>query len=658
MHFHIREIVLWPRVAAVPPKRVVLAGGSLNVVSGVSRTGKSAVIPIIDYCLGSDTCHIPVITIRDKCSWFGIVVDTERGQILLARREPGSQRTTGDMFVLNGPTVEVPASIESKNTTVEAVKRGLDGLAGLTQLDFDADETGSGFKGRPSFRDLMAFTFQPQNIVANQSILFFKADTHEHREKLRTIFPYVLGAISPALLATQHELAQLRKELNRKERELASLRQVSERWISEIKAWASQGRELGVLPPDTSLDVPFPSLVDSLRHATRRVDQSAVTTVEAIDGAVAELVALEREESERSTTLAQLRRRLSEMELLRDATSVYRDQLYVQRDRLKVSEWIADLQRDSHACPICGQDFADGPDHLTPLIASLAKLEDTASQTAGLPFAFDREMQRVRDELRRSTEQLEGVRHRIRVLTRASDTAKARHDSTLRAARYLGRLEQALEHYERLGGDEGIAAEVAALQERTFLLEGMLREHDVATRTEMALKRLAMLTQPLLPKLDAERPLDPVSFSVQDLTVKVAGRDREDYLWEIGSGSNWLSYHLSVAVGLQQFFLQLPHSPVPAFLVIDQPSQVYFPKQLSVAQREGDEDPYQDEDVAAVRKIFTMLADAVRDCNGRLQIVVLDHATDTVWGDVEGLVVAAQWRDGAKLVPEDWPTQY
>ena len=51
-----------------------------------------------------------------------------------------------------------------------------------------------------------------------------------------------------------------------------------------------------------------------------------------------------------------------------------------------------------------------------------------------------------------------------------------------------------------------------------------------------------------------------------------------------------------------------------------------------------------------------MLADAVRDSKGRLQIIVLDHATDTVWGDVDGLTVAAQWRDGAKLVPDDWPS--
>jgi len=655
MRFHIREIILWSRSSALPPKRVAFGPNALNVVSGVSRTGKSAVIPIIDWCLGSDTCHIPVNTIRDKCSWFGIIADTERGQILLARREPGSQRTTGDMYVLNAPTVDLPKAIEAKNTTVDAVKRALDGLAGLTQLDFDGDEAGGGFKGRPSFRDLMAFTFQPQNIVANQSVLFFKADTHEHREKLRTIFPYVLGAISPALLAKQHELAELRKDLLRKERELSSLRQISERWIAEIRAWTSQGRELGVVPASVGTDMPVPTLVDALREATRRGGQAAMATVEAVGGAVAELVALQREEADKSTALAQLRRRLSEMEQLRDATSAYSGQLYVQRDRLRVAEWLGNLHRESHACPICGQDFTSSPDHLTELIEALATLEKTTSQASGIPAAFDRELQRVGEDLRRATEQLEGVRHRIRALTRASDAAKARQDSTLQSSRFLGRLEQALEHYEQLGSDEGAAAEVAALREQVRRIEGELREHDVARRTDLALKRLASLVQPLVPKLDAERPQDPVSFSIPDLTLRVAGRDREDYLWEIGSGSNWLSYHLSVAVGLQQFFLQLPHSPVPSFLVVDQPSQVYFPKQLTPAQRAGDEEPYQDEDVAAVRKIFAMLADAVRDTDGQLQIIVLDHATDTVWGDVEGLNVAAQWRDGAKLVPDNWP---
>lgn len=79
-----------------------------------------------------------------------------------------------------------------------------------------------------------------------------------------------------------------------------------------------------------------------------------------------------------------------------------------------------------------------------------------------------------------------------------------------------------------------------------------------------------------------------------------------DYLWEIGSGANWLAYHIVVTLALQRFFLECPHHPVPAFLIYDQPSQVYFPR---TKQDEDDKDDFQlkDKDVDAVRKVFRLL---------------------------------------------------
>jgi hypothetical protein len=177
------------------------------------------------------------------------------------------------MFTLQGLTVEAPDSIADKNTTVDAVKRSLDELAGLTRLDFESDRSVAAFRpGRPSFRDMMAFTFQPQNIIANRDVLFFRAHTHEHREKLRTIFPYVLGALTAEVLAKQRELGLLRTDLQRKERELATLRQVSERWISEIRGWASQARELGLLQSPLESSAPVSTIIDALRRVTLAID--------------------------------------------------------------------------------------------------------------------------------------------------------------------------------------------------------------------------------------------------------------------------------------------------------------------------------------------------------------------------------------------------
>ena len=95
------------------------------------------------------------------------------------------------MFMLEGNVVEVPEKTPEGNTTADIVKRALDKLAGLSQLGLNPDSE----VARVSFRDLMAFTFQPQYIVANPMVLYFNADTSEHRYKLKAIYPYVLGVL-------------------------------------------------------------------------------------------------------------------------------------------------------------------------------------------------------------------------------------------------------------------------------------------------------------------------------------------------------------------------------------------------------------------------------------------------------------------------------
>lgn len=94
MKFQIEKLILWPKNAKYNYKAIDFDINSVNVITGDSRTGKSAIIPIIDYCLASGECYIPTQTIRNACSWFGIVVNLENSKVLLARREPGIQKST------------------------------------------------------------------------------------------------------------------------------------------------------------------------------------------------------------------------------------------------------------------------------------------------------------------------------------------------------------------------------------------------------------------------------------------------------------------------------------------------------------------------------------------------------------------------------------
>ncbi|ALM83829.1 DUF3732 domain-containing protein [Bordetella sp. N] len=655
MFLQIRSVVLWPRNPVFSPRRLRFDLGKVNVISGASRTGKSAVIPIIDYCLGSATCSIPVNTIRKHCEWFGVIVATSQGDKLLARREPGSQRSTDDMFLIEGDNiVDIPQRI-TKNTNADTVKRLLDDLAGLSKLDFTGGDESTGFDGRPSFRDLAAFTFQPQNIVANPDVLFFKTNTYEHREKLRKIFPYVLGAVTPALMAKQFELARTKLELRRKERELKDAEQVSAHWLADLTSKFSEAQELG-LAPKLELPPTRGQIIELLEEVVSRTDLTISVSTATISDALSELQGLESEEREVSRELTSLRHRLEEMNRMLTGVEQYDAAIGLQRGRLQLSSWLIGHVDGEVDCPICGSHTASARGKLEVLAARLEEVEAEAGVDKEVPAAFDRELQRVTTEVDQATERLRSVQIRKRALSSRSKEASERQFAAKNAERFVGNLEAALDLHRRLGGDGGLVEEVNKLRQTVQALDAELRVQDVESRKRRALAAVNTRAGRLLPFLDVENSDDPISLEINDLTIKVRGTDRDDYLSEIGSGSNWLSYHLAMLLALHQFYISQPNSPVPGFLVLDQPSQVYFPKSLVRRQDEEEEQEprLRDEDVDAVHKAFEVLSKVVLAAKGKLQVIVLDHASRDIWGDIPGIVGLKEWRDGTKLVPMTW----
>ena len=156
MRFTINSVILWPKKARFSPRSVPFDSQSVNIITGASRTGKSALIPIIDYCLGSEKCTIPVETIRNACSWFGVLFDMDREQLLLCRREPGDQVSTGDMFILRDKEITIPDQIEKNNANITSIKDIMNELFGISFLELDPN---AGVY-RPSYRDFMEFLFQ------------------------------------------------------------------------------------------------------------------------------------------------------------------------------------------------------------------------------------------------------------------------------------------------------------------------------------------------------------------------------------------------------------------------------------------------------------------------------------------------------------------
>lgn len=151
----------------------------------------------------------------------------------------------------------------------------------------------------------------------------------------------------------------------------------------------------------------------------------------------------------------------------------------------------------------------------------------------------------------------------------------------------------------------------------------------------------------------------PPEFSVTDLNLRVRSDDGHwHFLSEVGSASNWLSFHIAFVCALHEYF-NSPQgravSSVPSFSVFDQPSQVYFPRTTRGVKDEKQENlKYADEDLEAVVGIFKTLADSAKAQDGKWQCIVLDHARDEIYKDIEGVHEVAEWREGKKLIPREW----
>jgi hypothetical protein len=649
MHFQILKLILWSK-AGHEPRVLDFEPGMVNVISGASKTGKSAVIPIIDYCLASGKCSIPVGTIRNACAWFGIVIDTLEGLKLLARREPGEARQTGDMFILEGETIEIPKTVPQKNTIAENVKAMLDRLAGLSNLGLDP-ESESGFQSRVSFRDLIAFTFQPQYIVANPMVLFFNADTTEHREKLKAIFPYVLGALTPEMLAARWEIERLQRELRRKEAALASTKDGVLAWQNETQAWIRQAVEFGLLPVEVVIPTDWADIVDLLRRAAGANTRTSFTTIESIEPTLVQLQTLQAQESTAAVALSERRQRLSEMQRLLDNSQTYGSAIRIQRDRLNIASWLRS-KADDTGDPLVA--LADGGrERLDVLVNALAGAEIQLRAQPSLSDAFDKERLRLRGEVEDAAGRLMSVRQEIALLEQKSEQVRAATFRQDRIERFVGRLEQALLSLDRSEEGSELSEQVSKLKTRIDNLRRIYSESQVNSKKANALRLIENIAAGIIPLLDAEWPTAPIQIVTDDLTIRVIHTDRSDYLWEIGSGANWLAYHVAVTLALQRFFLEQPNHPVPSVLIYDQPSQVYFPRGFE-AEADVRRGRTRDEDIAAVRAVFETIGKEVVRAKGRLQAVVLDHAGADVWGEIEGVTLAEEWRGDIKLVPQHW----
>lgn len=137
-------------------------------------------------------------------------------------------------------------------------------------------------------------------------------------------------------------------------------------------------------------------------------------------------------------------------------------------------------------------------------------------------------------------------------------------------------------------------------------------------------------------RLDFEEELQPgtMYFNLNDFEFYYQHNTEKIRLSEMGSGANWLACHLSLFLALLHLICK-ESSSIPAFLFLDQPSQVYFPRAITkITPQEQGADPEKtfDENIIQVKNIFNVILEEIqeikKDYNVDTQVIVLEHADE------------------------------
>jgi len=469
------------------------------------------------------------------------------------------------------------------------------------------------------------------------------------------MFPLALGVDLSNSLALEQELRDLKRRLRPLEADLELRARTRERWLGDARGLWWRAREFGLIATEA---IP-PESLDGITADLRRLlteSQDPLPRPGAAAQAGEHFAVLRSRESEVSSRIRSLKLRLQRLGSLSGAAGDYGNGLREQQGRLGGLGWFEKHIGGTAYCSVCGSEQDSARHELTRLKKLASDLGRETEALARTPVVVDKERSEVSEQLADLEEQHRQIR---RERIQAEDNHQTRDGGTRLedVHRFLGWLEKFLEDQTGSEDDADLAVKVAGMRHRLSAIERQLAGDARKGRLATALKKVSAGITEHARFLRLERADEWIELKINSLNLQFTDqtRNRRDVLSDLGSGENWMGYHLATFLALHNHFAKQTHSPVANFLVIDQPSQVYFPAQILDEHAENNSRVLKDKDKQATRRIFEALSRGIESIDKGFQIIVTEHADEDIWGGIEQVELVDRWRgERDYLVPRDW----
>jgi hypothetical protein len=630
-------------------RRDVSFHDGLNVITGRSSTGKSALSEIIEYCMGGSEFKIPEGVIRDRVTWYAVIYRFDGEEVLVAKPAPSpTAQSASAAMVRRGASVQAPAHSElGVNDNDDGVIALLSELVGIPEnmTEVPIDNSRQSFDA--TIKHTWYYLFQKQAIVTNRDQLFYRQNEQFQPQAIKDTLPILLGVSGTEKFTLETQLRAAQRELRLKAKMIQQAVEAADGAENRAFGLLSEARTVGVIARDG--DVSSQQVIDVLRTALNWKPQPVPDD----DGQ--RISRIERELVDLRDARREVQRRIDSAQQFARRADGFQNEVHEQRDRLASMKALPfNSATGDWQWPFAPENLGMTTPIAQALLSELESLDRELSAVTGERPALDSYLAEQQEEVATLAEQIRTKELELASAISASEFLAEMGNRNNAASRVVGRISLFLENFvpdselARLKNEEG------RLKSRVAELERRLGADDSEARLMSTMSNIASYMGGYIKALGGEFGQFPARLDLQNLTVVIDRPARPIYMNKTGGGENHLAYHLAALLSLHRFAATY-EQPIPRFMLIDQPTQVYFPSESAYAEAGGSiEKTEQDADLEAVRRLFQMLVRFVGEDAPGFQLIVIEHANlRDDW--FQAALVEDPWTKPPALVPDDWP---
>lgn len=642
MKSYIKSIVIFNKK---DEKRVVPLKQGVNIITGESKTGKSALVEIIDYCLCSTRCTIPKGKITDFSYLYSLVMVIGDNIYVIARynwNNGGKMHFSKEAKDFDTEKLELSYFTEKPVMTYKEVKSEIECALGLfvTNMSTDAEQKGK----KASLRNMVSYLFQHQNLMASKFALFYRFSDFYKRKDVIEQFPVFAGMISQEYYSDLIQLNTLKEQLKQKykkqkanEKSAAYIKENLSPLLTDYFALLEQDFDEKIsLQKMLKIASNLPEFDDTQLFGENKITErySELNT---------ELESLRNKERE-------ILLKIKNMDNASDTGSSFAHML----KELKQQTSIAEIETEKYTCPLCGYECQEIVENDSKLIEATEWLDSELKITEKYTADFSEDIRKLKTEHLKIEEEIKEVWKQIKTIEQKFISSKALVSKREKVNYAKARIALYAEMND-FGIFETVDEDIEELKEEISRLEEKIKGFNVDKKMTKAEAFLSNNMNSLSLTLDFEEEYRPINlnFGLTDGSFDICQHQKDNeniHLYEMGSGANWVSCHIALFLSFLHYFAGQDNSPMLLTMFFDQPSQVYFP------QGDYKSDAITQADLKAVNKMYKTIFDEInlieKETGILPQIIIVDHVDgDNLECKKEfNGYVRCNWRNGKALI--------